>query len=70
MPIGVGLGLTLEILLANVVFRSKSDDEAIPMAASYLCVFAALFLAGRVPPVWPPVEGQGSRDLQLPVQMR
>jgi hypothetical protein len=43
----VWLGLTLEILLSNVVFPSRTDDDAIPVVVSYLCVFAAIFLAGH-----------------------
>ena len=42
----VWLGLSVEILLSNVVFPSPTDDDAIPVLLSYLCVFAALFLAG------------------------
>jgi predicted outer membrane lipoprotein len=44
----VGLGLSVEILLSNVVFPSKTDDDLIPVLVSYLCVFAAQFLAGFV----------------------
>jgi hypothetical protein len=42
----VWLGLSVEILLSNVVFPSKSDDDAISVLVSYLCIFAALFLTG------------------------
>jgi hypothetical protein len=42
----VWLGLSVEILLSNVVFPSKTDDDAIPVIISYLCVFAAMVLAG------------------------
>jgi hypothetical protein len=44
----VWLGLSVEIFLSSVVFPSKTDDDAIPVLISYLCVFAALFLAGLV----------------------
>jgi hypothetical protein len=40
------LGLSVEILLTNVVFPSNSDDDGLSVAVSYLCVFAALLLAG------------------------
>jgi hypothetical protein len=40
------VGLSVEILLTNVVFPSKSDNDSIPVLLSYLCVFAALFLTG------------------------
>jgi hypothetical protein len=42
----VSLGLSVEILLTNVVFPTNADDESIQVLASYLCVFAALFVAG------------------------
>jgi hypothetical protein len=44
----LGLGLSVEIVLTNVVFPSKTDDDAIPVLVSYLCIFAANFLAGFV----------------------
>jgi len=40
------LGLSVEILLTNVVFPSKTDDDAIAVLLSYLCIFAALLLTG------------------------
>lgn len=40
------LGLSVEIFLSNVVFPSKSDEDAISVLVSYLCIFAALFLTG------------------------
>jgi hypothetical protein len=42
----VWLGLSIEILLTNVVFPTTSDDDAIPVLVSYLCIFAALFATG------------------------
>jgi uncharacterized membrane protein len=42
----VWLGLSLEILVVNVVFPSTNDQDTIPVVVSYLCVFAALFLTG------------------------
>jgi len=42
----IWLGLSAEILLSNVVFPSRTDDDAIPVLVSYLCIFAALFLTG------------------------
>jgi hypothetical protein len=42
----VWLGISVEILLSNVVFPSKTDDDLIPVLISYACVFGALFLAG------------------------
>ena len=42
----IWLGLSIEILLSNVVFPSKTDDDAILVLVSYLCIFAALFLTG------------------------
>jgi predicted outer membrane lipoprotein len=42
----VWLGLSVEILLSNVVFPSRTDDDLVPVLISYLCVFAAMFLAG------------------------
>jgi hypothetical protein len=43
----IWLGLSVEVL-SNVVFPSKTDDDAIPVLISYLCVFAALFLTGML----------------------
>jgi hypothetical protein len=43
----VWLGLTVEIVLSNVVFPTKGDDDAIPVVISYLCdglIGAAVFL--------------------------
>jgi hypothetical protein len=42
----VWLGLSVEIVLTNVVFPSRTDDDAVPVLVSYLCVFAALFGVG------------------------
>jgi predicted outer membrane lipoprotein len=42
----VWLLLSTEILLSNVVFPSNSDDDGLAVLASYLGVFAALFLSG------------------------
>lgn len=42
----IWIGLSVEIVLTNVVFPSKSDNDTIPVLVSYLCVFAALFLTG------------------------
>ena len=44
----VWLGISVEILLSNVVFPSKTDDDTIPVLVSYACLFAALFLVGFV----------------------
>jgi uncharacterized membrane protein len=44
----IWLGLSVEVLLSNVVFPSKTDDDAVPVLVSYLCIFAALFLTGMV----------------------
>jgi hypothetical protein len=44
----IWLGLTVEIVLSNVVFPSNGDDDAIPVVISYLCVFAALFVTGML----------------------
>ena len=40
------LGVSAEILLTNVVFPSKTDDDGVLVVGSYLCVFAVLFLTG------------------------
>jgi hypothetical protein len=42
----VWLGLSAEIFVVNVVLPSQSDDELLSVLASYLCIFAALFLTG------------------------
>jgi len=42
----VWLGLTTEIVLTNVVFPTRQDNDTIPVLVSYLCVFAALALVG------------------------
>jgi uncharacterized membrane protein len=42
----VWLGLSVEIVLSNVVFPSTSDNDTIPVLASYLCIFAALVVTG------------------------
>jgi hypothetical protein len=44
----VWLGLSVEILLTNVVFPSKTDDDLLTVLISYLCVFAALFGTGML----------------------
>jgi hypothetical protein len=40
--------LSAEIVLTNVVFPSRTDDDAAPVLVSYLCIFATLFLVGRL----------------------
>jgi hypothetical protein len=42
----VWLVLSVEIVLTNVVFPSRTDDDVAPVLVSYLCVFGALFLVG------------------------
>jgi hypothetical protein len=42
------LVLSVEIVLTNVVFPSKTDDDGISVVVSYLCVFATLFLVGML----------------------
>jgi hypothetical protein len=42
----VWLGISVEILLSNVVFPSTGDDDTVPVLISYLCIFGAMFLAG------------------------
>jgi hypothetical protein len=42
----VWLGLAVEIVLSNVVFPSRRDNDGMSVLLSYLCVFAALFLIG------------------------
>ncbi|MFG2039418.1 hypothetical protein [Dactylosporangium sp. NPDC048998] len=44
----VWAGLSAEILLTNVVFPSKTDDDGPAVLMSYLGIFAALFLVGRI----------------------
>jgi hypothetical protein len=44
----VWLGLSAEILISNVVLPSKTDDDALSVLISYLCIFAALFLTGML----------------------
>jgi hypothetical protein len=44
----IWVALSAEILITNVVFPSKTDDDAIPVIISYLCIFAALFLTGML----------------------
>jgi len=44
----VWLALSVEILFLNVVFPSKTDNDAIPMVMSYLGIFAALYLTGML----------------------
>jgi hypothetical protein len=44
----VWLGLSAEIVVANVVVPSTTDDDAVSVLISYLCIFAALFLTGML----------------------
>jgi hypothetical protein len=44
----VWLALSLEIILSNVVFPSRTDDDTVSVVAAYLCIFAALFLVGHL----------------------
>lgn len=44
----IWLGLSAGILVVNVVVPSPTDDDAIPVLVSYLCIFAALFLTGTL----------------------
>jgi hypothetical protein len=44
----VWLGLSAEIVVTNVVAPSTTDDDAVPVLISYLCIFAALFLTGML----------------------
>ncbi|HTJ39484.1 MAG TPA: hypothetical protein VL738_40165 [Dactylosporangium sp.] len=44
----VWLGVSAEIVLSNVVFPSKTDDDLVPILVSYACIFAAFFLVGRL----------------------
>jgi len=40
------LGLSVEIVLSNVVFPSTSDDDTVSVLISYLSIFVALFVVG------------------------
>ncbi|MEU4215216.1 hypothetical protein [Actinoplanes sp. NPDC026623] len=42
----IGAGLAAEILLGNVVRPPVTDDDGVAVVVSYLCVLAAMFLAG------------------------
>ena len=42
----VWFGLSVEILLTNVVFPTRRDNDTIPVLVSYLGIFAALFVVG------------------------
>lgn len=44
----IWLGLSAETLVVNVVLPSKTDDDLVLVAVSYLCIFAALFLTGML----------------------
>ncbi|GAB1692869.1 hypothetical protein [Krasilnikovia sp. M28-CT-15] len=44
----VWLGLSAEILVANVLLPSSTDDDAVSVVISYLGIFAMLFLAGML----------------------
>lgn len=44
----IWLGLSAEIVIVNVVLPSRTDDDAISLLLSYLCIFAALFLTGKL----------------------
>jgi hypothetical protein len=44
----IWLGLSAEILVSNVVVPSPTDDDAVAVLVSYLCIFAALFLTGML----------------------
>jgi hypothetical protein len=44
----IWLGLSVEIVLSNVVFPSKRDEDAASVLISYLCIFAALFVTGML----------------------
>ncbi len=44
----IWLGLSAEIVLSNVVFPSRGDDDAASVLISYLCIFAALFATGML----------------------
>jgi hypothetical protein len=43
------LGVSVEVLLTDVVFASKTDNDSVPLVlSSYLGVFAVLLLTGRL----------------------
>ena len=42
----VWVGLSVEIVLSNVVFPSRDDNDAVSVLISYLCVFVALGMTG------------------------
>ena len=42
----VWVGLSIEIVLSNVVFPSREDDDAVSVLIAYLCVFVALGITG------------------------
>lgn len=42
----IWLALSAGVLLTNVVFPSRTDDDAIPVLLSYLGIFTAMFLTG------------------------
>jgi hypothetical protein len=44
----IWLGLSAEILVVNVILPSATDDDAVTVLVSYVCVFAALFLTGML----------------------
>jgi hypothetical protein len=44
----VWLGLSAEIVVVNVVFPSRTDDDTATVLLSYLCIFVALFLTGTL----------------------
>jgi hypothetical protein len=44
----IWLGLSAEIVVVNVVLPSTTDDDAVSVLVSYLCIFAALFLTGML----------------------
>jgi hypothetical protein len=44
----VWLGLSVDIVLSNVVFPAKADNDGVSVVVSYLCVFAALGLVGAL----------------------
>ena len=44
----IWLGLSAEIVVVNVVLPSPTDDDAVSVLISYLCIFAALFLTGML----------------------
>jgi hypothetical protein len=46
--------------VSRLLFPSKSDNDTVSVLISYLCVFAALFLTGRLA-----ARGDASREGQL-----